>query len=140
MTTKMTNELIPWTFRSPNPMFRVGESAIAGEGLIAKRYIKPETPLFSLTTPFPAGLNPWPYTVAFGMKLNHSLDANTHGYQIPATEPGHVIIQLKSSRKIKPDEEITTNYNDLAKLGFGDASTLLPFTRHTVPISSTQQD
>lgn len=110
-------------FSSFNPMFHVGKSTIDtnGEGLIADKTIEPETKLTHLTIPFPNGSPPWPYSTGPGMKINHSFNPNAYAYQIPASEPQHSTVYVKSLKTIKPDEEITINYDDIAKLGYGKA-------------------
>lgn len=115
----------PWNgaFQHANAMFHVGKSTIDvdGEGLISDQSIAPETRLTHLTIPFPNESNPWPYSTGPGMKINHAELPNAYLYKIPATEPDHSIIYVKSLKKIQPGEEISINYNDSSKLGYGKA-------------------
>lgn len=117
------NTFPPWNgaFSPYNPMYHVGKSSIAGEGLIADQTIAPEILISHLTIPFPVGSNPWPYSTGPAMKLNHANLANAYAYQVPATEPNHSIIYVKSAKTIQPGEEITVNYDDASKLGYGKA-------------------
>jgi type V secretory pathway adhesin AidA len=122
----MSNEIFPpWNgaFENSNDVFHVGKSTIdntiTGEGLIADQQIPPDSHITHLTIPFPDKEPPWPYSTGPGMKLNHSSNPNAYAYKISAAEPGYSIIHVKSLKTIHPGEEMTINYDDAVKLGYG---------------------
>lgn len=102
-----------------SPLYHVGLSRIQGEGVISNKEITPNTVLSPLTTPIPIGGNPWPYSLGPMMKVNHSKTPNAIAYK-EYTDPESYIIYVKTIRHVRPDEEITLNYDILNKeLGYG---------------------
>lgn len=103
-------------------MYRIGKSNIEGEGVIASANIVKGTFLFPVTTPVPNGVGPWPYTIGVGMKLNHSYNPNVTLHRAASSEPGHYVINAKTTKHVTEDEEMTVNYDEISPLGYGGAS------------------